>query len=87
MKNARAVLFWSQGLSMAVQLVVRIRGEALGSPTGMAISQRFMAIHVDSVNTRQGAPTKKQPGLTDDEIRATGGEFDSHELGIGGFIR
>src|SRR4029077_20013744 len=46
-----------------------------------------MAIHIDSVNTRQGTPTKKQPGLADDEIRATGGEFDSHELGIGGLIK
>jgi len=46
-----------------------------------------MAIHIGSVNTRQGTPTKEQPGLADDEIRATSGEFDSHELGIGGFIK
>jgi len=46
-----------------------------------------MAIHIDSVNTRQGTPTKKQRGLADDEIRATGGEFDSRELGVGGFIK
>jgi hypothetical protein len=63
-----------------------VSGLQHGGPVG-GEHQGVMAIHIDSVNTRQGTPTQKQPGLADDEIRATGGEFDSHELGIGGFIK
>ena len=80
--------FLSQGFSIAVQLVVRIRGEALGSPTGMAISQRlswrFTSIPLTLAKER---PPRSSLRLADDEIRAKGREFDSHELGIGGFIK
>ena len=59
---------------MAVQLVVRIRGEALGSPTGMAISQRlswrFTSIPLTLAKER---PPRSSLRLADDEIRAKGG--------------